>query len=69
MTFGRKLIKMREDYGISQKELEKKSGVSREYLSRFENEHLKNPTISMVSKIAGGFDMTLSAFLNGVLVD
>lgn len=66
MTFGQRVKNMREDYGFSQRELEKKSNLCREYISKFENEHLTNPTISMVRKIARAFNMSISEFLEGV---
>ncbi len=69
MTFGERLLKMREDFGFSQADLEKITGVKREYISKFENEHLPNPTIETVKNVSGAFNMTISQFLEGVLED
>lgn len=69
MTFGERLKGLRKQYGFSQADMERKTGKKREYLSKFENEHLPNPTIKTVKNIAKAFDMTISEFLEGVLED
>jgi transcriptional regulator with XRE-family HTH domain len=46
---------------LSQKDLEKKSGISRCYLSRLENGHLA-PSLDTLSKIAVALDVSIAQF-------
>lgn len=68
MPFGKRLFQLRTSSNFTQRDLSRKTGIDREYISRLENGHLPNPTISMVGKIAQGFNMNMSELLEGVLV-
>lgn len=54
MNFGKRLKSLREARNLSQGELAKLSGIKREYLSRYENGRLKNPTLNTMTKLAKG---------------
>lgn len=55
-----KIKELREQKGISQEELSKKSGVSRTIISGLENEGIKNTTASTIAKIAEALDVKVS---------
>lgn len=65
LTIGSRIRTARESKGLSQGQLQKKTGIKREYLSKLENDELKNPTIGTLSKIAKGCDLTLVELLGG----
>lgn len=54
VIFARNLLFFREKQRMSQSELEKNSGIKREYISKLEHHELKNPTINTVAKLADG---------------
>lgn len=60
MTIRDAIKQAREEKGLTQKSVEKKTGISREYQSKFENNHLKNPTIGTLSTIAKGLGVKAS---------
>lgn len=66
MTFGKNLIECRKVANMSQEDLAKITGIKREYISKFENEHLKNPTLKIIRKFARAFNKTISAFTFGI---
>lgn len=66
MEFGKKLVKVRKEKNLSQKDLEKKSEIKREYISKIENGKLPNPSLQTIRKIAKAFDMSFSEFFEGV---
>lgn len=45
--------------GITQKELEERTGIKREYISKLEGGDLGNPTYSTLKKLAKGLDVPL----------
>lgn len=51
---GKRLKDLREAQGLSQSDLEKKTGIKREYISKLEGGHLKNPTFNTMTKLAIG---------------
>ncbi len=54
MNLGKRLKDLRESQALSQSELEKKTGIKREIISKIENGHLKNPTLNTMQKLAKG---------------
>ena len=58
MTIGEKIKAIRENQGLSQSEIERRTGIKREYLSKIENCELKNPTYNTLQKIAKGLGVT-----------
>ncbi len=63
MTLGKRIKFVRLAAKISQLELEKRTGIKREYLSKLENSRLKNPTINTLKKIAAGLRIDFLALL------
>jgi len=61
MTIGEAIKSVRQQKGITQKVIEQKTGIKKEYLSRIENNRLKNPTHATLCKIAKGINTELSA--------
>lgn len=59
MTLGERIRYYREAAGLSQSEVEKKTGIKREYLSKLENNKLKNPTYGTLTKLANGLEIDL----------
>ena len=55
--FGEKLRQMRQERGISQKEMAKALSVSPAYLSALEHGHRSPPSWSMIQKIIGYFNV------------
>ena len=60
LRLGTRIKRVRKLKQISQVDLERKTGIKREYLSKIENEELKNPTIKTLSKIAEGLGISLT---------
>lgn len=60
---GRRIRWFRECKRISQSELEKRTGIKREYLSKMENEDLKNPTYFTLLKIANGLGIEITELM------
>lgn len=57
------LTKRREDLGLSQRKVARKSNVSYQYYSQFENGHRgKHISLRMAAKIARVLDLTLEEF-------
>ncbi len=63
IRLGPRIKKVRKLKQIAQVDLEKKTGIKREYLSKIENEELKNPTIKTLAKIAEGLDISLTELI------
>jgi transcriptional regulator with XRE-family HTH domain len=57
MTLGQKIKQLRDEKGLSQNDLEKRSGVSSKLLSKYENERIM-PTADTLKKIAEGLDIS-----------
>ena len=64
MTFGEKLQKIRKEAGYSQEDLSFKLQVSRQAVSKWENDQ-GYPEIDKIIKMADIFDVTLDYFFNG----
>jgi len=59
---GEKLKKLRADKNISQRELAKRSGVSREYINQMEAGKVKSTSLRKVEALAHGLGVKTSAF-------
>lgn len=55
MTIGKRLLKWREIQNISQDELSRRTGITREYISKIENDHIKNLTWNTIKRLASAF--------------
>ena len=63
--FGKRLRALREERGWSQEEFADRAGLHRTYVSAVER-GVKNPTVSVIAKIAMGFGMSLSELFDTV---
>ena len=61
---GQRIRTIRKNRGISQSEVEKITGIKREYLSKIENSELKNPTYGTIQKICRGIDISVAELLD-----
>jgi transcriptional regulator with XRE-family HTH domain len=57
ITLGQKIKQLRNEKGLSQSDLEKRSGVSSKLLSKYENGRIM-PTADTLKKIAEGLDIS-----------
>ncbi len=64
MNIGATIRGYRVEKGLSQFDIEKRTGLMRCYLSRVENEHTL-PSIDTLAKIAQGLDVSLADLLIG----
>ncbi len=64
IDLGQRIRAIRQNKGMSQSEVEKKTGIKREYLSKIENSELKNPTYSTIQKICMGIDISIAELLD-----
>ncbi len=62
-SLGRRIRKFREYKGLSQSEMEKITGIKREYLSKIETDDLKNPTYLTLLKISKGLGISIAELL------
>lgn len=62
--FGKHLRKLREEKGISQRELEYRGEVARDLLSKIET-GVSNPTIYTIKKICDALDLDFQEFFEG----
>jgi len=58
MSLGRRIQSIREKRGLTQEELEERSGVNTKYISAIERGQ-KNVTVKTLEKIAKGLDINL----------
>lgn len=65
---GRRLLALRELYGISQRELAKRAGVPNSAISVIEHGK-SSPSVSSLEKVLSGFPMTVQQFLNVNVID
>ena len=63
MNIGETIRKYRLQRGMSQEDIEKRTGLLRCYLSRVENGHTV-PSLDTLSKIAGAMELPLSHFFS-----
>lgn len=66
MKIGDAIKAVREEKGISQDKIEKKTGIKRGYLSKIENNHLDNPTFKTLYKISEALQVKLSGIVGMV---
>ena len=64
-AIGARIRVLREQNGLTQVTFANMVNVERAYLSKIESGE-RNPSIDMLERIAGGFDMSLSEFLEGI---
>lgn len=62
---GHRIKDLREAEGVSQESFALRIGMDRSYLASIETGR-RNLTLQNLAKIAGGFKLTLSQFLEGV---
>ena len=62
---GSNLGRIRREKGLTQEELRDLTDVSQQYLSKLEG-GLRNPTITILMKIAAGLNVSLFALLKGL---
>ncbi|MEM6413821.1 MAG: cupin domain-containing protein [Pseudomonadota bacterium] len=60
---GSRLARVRQSFGLSQRQLSKVSGVANATISQIEKGQL-NPTVGTLRKLLSGLPMTLSAFFD-----
>ncbi len=65
---GRRIRQFRQNKGLTQFELERRTGIKREYLSKIENDELNNPTFFTLLKICDGLGISLVELLAESLV-
>src|SRR5881398_322851 len=68
MNIGETIRNFRLQKGMSQGDIEKKTGLLRCYLSRVENGHTV-PSLDTLSKIAAALDLPISQFFAENMVD
>jgi transcriptional regulator with XRE-family HTH domain len=65
MTLGKRLRTLRLQKKLSPREIERRSGLLRPYLSRVENDHTQ-PTVGTLMRLAGALEVPLyRLFFNG----
>ena len=64
-AIGARIRFLREQNGLTQVTFANMVNVERAYLSKIESGE-RNPSIDMLERIAGVFDMSLSEFLEGI---
>jgi len=62
VKFGQKVKKMRLELGLSQEEFAFKADIHRTYVSGIER-GARNPSLTMVEKLANGLETTMSELL------
>ena len=61
MTIGERIYSVRTELNLSQGDVEKRTGLLRSSLSRFENGHTV-PSIATLEKLAAGMGVHISQF-------
>ena len=61
MNLGESIRKIRVDKGISQGEMQKRTGILRSYLARVENGHTV-PSFATLQRLSGALGVTLADF-------
>ncbi len=64
VKLGQRIKTIRKNKGMSQSEVEKRTGIKREYLSKIENSELKNPTYGTIQKICKGIEISVAELLD-----
>ncbi len=65
-NLGQRIRQLRKWRGFSQSDLETKSGIKREYLSKLENNELKNPTYHTLLKISSALGIPLTRLIEEI---
>ncbi len=65
-NLGERIRQVRKWRGLSQSELEHKSGIKREYLSKLETNGLKNPTYGTLLKISSALGIPLTSLIDAL---
>ena len=65
-NLGERIRQIRKWRGLSQSELEHRSGIKREYLSKLETNDLKNPTYSTLLKLSDALGISLTSLIEAV---
>lgn len=52
MALGKKIRELRDDMGMSQAQLASEGGLSQGYLSQLENDEVRNPSASVIFRLA-----------------
>ena len=68
VRIGERIGKLQEERGWKRRELEARSGVSRDQLSKIINGHHK-PSYESLAGLAAAFEMTMAALLEGVSIN
>jgi transcriptional regulator with XRE-family HTH domain len=63
--FGRRIVALRSERGITQEQLCERSGLSREHISYLENGHRQACLIN-IGRLAKAFSLTISELMQGV---
>ena len=61
---GQKIRSLRKSKGLTQFDLERRTGIKREYLSKIENDELNNPTFFTLLKICEGIGVPVTELLS-----
>jgi transcriptional regulator with XRE-family HTH domain len=64
-TFGRRVKRVREDHGWTQEVLAEHASLDRSYIAGIEA-GLRNPSVTVVAKLARGLDVSLSELFKDV---
>ena len=56
---GNQIKSLRESKGLSQGDIEKRTGIKREYISKIETGDLENPTYKTLQKLAKGIGVSV----------
>jgi len=62
---GDKLRKLREEVGLSQRELARRSQVAREHINQIEAHKTKSMMLTTAERLAKGMDIAPCRFFNG----
>ncbi len=64
LDLGQRIRAIRQNKGLSQSEVEKITGIKREYLSKIENGELTNPTYNTIQKVCRGINISIGELLD-----
>jgi transcriptional regulator with XRE-family HTH domain len=63
--FGRSVLRLRRERGLTQEQLGERSGLSREHISYIENGH-REACLVNIGRLAAALDVTISELMLGV---
>jgi len=64
-TIGQRLKRLREEAGLSKRELARRSGIDRLHIYQIEIGKVQSPTIKTVAALANGLDISPIEFFDG----